>query len=222
MATPRRENDSSGISRPLTESACASTVATPVPRSPVSSVSGRDALARHGTLSPQLVATRSRRPSPSKSPAVTPFQRLVKPSRPSCVVASSSLPFRFIRTRTGPHSVATTRSARPSPSRSANVALLTRPSAPSVRAFAASVTNAPEAVPSSRRDAAGSGHAPGRTRAPTNRSRMPSPFTSPNASAPTDAESGPAMTVAAVARPAAPTAYATTPGIATASAGAAS
>ena len=86
-------------------------------------------LGRSDELSPQLVATMSVRPSPSKSPVATPCQRPVNPPRPSDSVTSLNLPFWFLNTRTGPHSVATINSGKRSPSRSLNTAPFTMPSA---------------------------------------------------------------------------------------------
>ena len=56
-------------------------------------------------FNPQLVATISILPFPSKSPVATPCQRPVSPDNPRASVISTNFPFWFLNTRIGPHSV---------------------------------------------------------------------------------------------------------------------
>ena len=120
---------------------------------------------------------------------------------PYSFVTSRNRPCSFSSTRTGPHSVATTRSGWPSPFRSANTAADTSPIDARTFAFTVSSMNAPLAERRYKRDGAGRGHAPAITRAPTNRSSRPSPFTSAIASAPMLAVSPPTIAVGAPTGP---------------------
>ena len=88
-----RPNDSVGISRRVTESYLAKRSPTPgPPKFPVMSTYGWSGEACQGVLRPQLVTTRSSRPSPSKSPVAMPFHRLLKSLSPHSAVTSRSLP----------------------------------------------------------------------------------------------------------------------------------
>ena len=143
---------------------------------------------RYVVFRPQLVATTSRRPSPSRSPVVTPFQRPMTRSNPHSAVASRNRPWSFRNSLSDPHSGARMRSGQPSPFRSENTAPDIRPTLLKSSLLAWSSTNRPPSFRKSR-DPTAPGYAPGATRPPTNRSRPPSPSTSATASGPTLATS---------------------------------
>src|SRR5947209_3157584 len=127
----------------------------------------------------------SRRPSPSRSPVVTPFQRPTQRSSPHWAVASRSRPWSFRNSLSDPHSGPGIRPGHPSPPTPEKPAADLRPTFSSNCLFATSRTNrAPPPLRYSRDDAA-LGYAPGATRPPTSRSRRPSPYTSATASGPT-------------------------------------
>src|SRR5205809_610568 len=119
----------------------------------------------------------SRRPSPSRSPVVTPFQRPTILSSPQSAVASRKRPWSLRNSRSDPHSGATMRSGQPSPFTSEKTAAETIPTSWSKRVLTSSNTKRPPSFRNSR-DETGSGYAPGATRPPTNSSRPPSPPTS--------------------------------------------
>src|SRR5437764_8454081 len=130
----------------------------------------------------------SRRPSPSRSPVVTPFQRPITRSKPHAAVASRKCPWSFTNSLSDPHSGARMRSGQPSPLTSENTAPDIRPMLLKRSLLASSSTNRPPSLRNDRDDTA-PGYAPGATRPPTNRSRTPSPYTSATASGPTLATS---------------------------------
>src|SRR5438093_1603185 len=119
----------------------------------------------------------SSRPSPSRSPVVTPFQRPTTRSSPHSVLASRRRPWSFKNNLSDPHSGARIKSGQPSPFTSENTAADIRPTPWNRRVLLSSSTNRPLSLRYNR-DEAGFGYAPGRTRPPTNRSRSPSPSTS--------------------------------------------
>src|SRR5438552_3738594 len=83
----------------------------------------------------------SRRPSPSRSPVVTPFQRPTQRSSPHWAVASRSRPWSFRNSLSDPHSGARIRSGQPSPSTSEKTAADIRPTRCSRLLLASSSTN---------------------------------------------------------------------------------
>src|ERR1043166_8789871 len=85
--------------------------------------------------------------------------------------------------RMGPHSQARSSSGKPSPSKSLQMAALTNPICSRSLVFASSNTSLP-ARARKILELAASGYLPARTRPPTNKSRLPSPSKSPQASGP--------------------------------------
>ncbi len=134
-------------------------------------------------LRPQFPTARSSLPSPSKSPAAIPVHHPVLPPKPHSEVLSSNRPWLFRNTRTESHSTARARSGQPSPSMSANVAPLTRPSAAKGWLAELESLNSPPSLSHSVEET-GSGYRPGANRPPTKRSRSPSPSTSASATGP--------------------------------------
>src|SRR5256712_12133172 len=131
----------------------------------------------------------SRRPSPSRSPVVTPFQRPTQRSSPHSTLASRRRPWSFRNSLSDPHSGARIRSGQPSPFTSEKTAAEMRPTRSNSLVLASSSTSRPPPSLRKSRDDAASGYVPGATRPPTNRSRSPSPSTSATASGPTLATS---------------------------------
>src|SRR5437773_6445330 len=134
-------------------------------------------------LRPQLVATMSSRPSPARSPVVTPFQRPTTRSSPHAALASRRRPWSFKNNLSDPHSGARIKSGQPSPFTSEKTAADIRPTPWNRRVLISSSTNRPPSLRNNR-DEAGRGYAPGSTRPPTNRSRSPSPSTPATANGP--------------------------------------
>ena len=108
-------------------------------------------------LRPQDVSTRSMRPSPSRSPAVTPFHQLRYGERPHDRVLSVKPPRLLMKRRGGPQSVATTRSGSPSPSMSVKVTPDTSPTRENGADAAESYTRLPSCWRLKSRDVGGSG-----------------------------------------------------------------
>ena len=108
---------------------------------------GSSGEARRYELSPRLPSTRSGRPSPSRSAAVTLFHHPSLPARPDSAVRSTKRPPSWRKTRTAIHSPATTRSSAPSPLVSSHAPRRDHPRQPqALRLFVRHVTKAPTPI----------------------------------------------------------------------------
>src|SRR5947199_10000709 len=119
----------------------------------------------------------SSRPSPSRSPVVTPFQRPTTRSSPHSVLASRRRPWSFKNNLSDPHSGARIKSGQPSPFTSEHTAADIRQTRGNRLVLISSGTNGPLHVGNDR-DLAGFGSPPGTHRPAADESRSHTPATS--------------------------------------------
>ncbi len=140
------------------------------------------------------------RPSPSKSPEMTPCHKPVNKSKGERVLpekisqaCSRKWPKEFLKIRKGPHSSVITSSGNPSPSRSVQTHPFTTPTRASDWSCFGSNRHVPWSCLKSL-EAEWLGNCPDRARPPTNRSKSPSASISASAMGPVDAGTGSSST----------------------------